>query len=89
MSEPIRLTFDDPATINSIRWRVASSGLWPAENAYTPPFGSIVIDRPPLTDIEIEVTGGARTTRYVVPAMSREPEPVLAGRRAARQPVAI
>lgn len=59
MSERIRLTIDDTATISRIRWRIASSGPWPAENTLEPPLGCIVIQRPPLTDIEIEVTSAA------------------------------
>ena len=57
MSERIRLTIDDTATISRIRWRIASSGPWPAENTLESPLECIVIQRPPLTDIEIEVTG--------------------------------
>jgi hypothetical protein len=63
MSEPICLTIDDAATISRIRWRVASSGPWPAENTLEHPLECIVIHRPPLTDIEIEVTWGASGRR--------------------------
>jgi hypothetical protein len=63
MNEPIRLTIDDTETISRIRWRIASSGPWPAENTLESPLECIVIQRPPLTDIEIEVTWAQRRRR--------------------------
>jgi hypothetical protein len=63
MDERIRLTIDDTATISRIRWRIASSGPWPAENTLESPLECIVIQRPPLTDIEIEVTWAQRRRR--------------------------
>jgi|GEM_PF-3916176 len=60
MSEQIHLTIDDTASVSRIRWRVARSGSWPAENTLEHPLGSVLIDRPPLTDIELEVTCGRR-----------------------------
>jgi hypothetical protein len=70
MSTPIELTIDQTATVSRIRWRVASSGPWPAENTFEPPFERIVIQRPHLTDIEVEVSsrdGCERTRRYTLP----------------------
>ena len=58
-TDPVALTIDDEpaaAAIGRIRWRVASSETWLPENTFRPPFRSVVIERPPLTDIEIEVT---------------------------------
>ena len=58
-TDPVALTIDDEmavAAIGRIRWRVASSGPWLEENTFLPPFRSVVIERPALTDIEIEVT---------------------------------
>ena len=63
MSEQIRLTIDNSAPISRIRWRIASSGPWPAENTLESPLECIVIHRPPLTDIEIEVTWAASRRR--------------------------
>jgi hypothetical protein len=63
MSERIALTIDATATISRVRWRVASSGPWPTENTLEHPLECIVIQRPPLTDIEIEVTWAARRRR--------------------------
>jgi hypothetical protein len=67
-TETVCLTIDEQlpaAAISRIRWRVASSGPWPPENSFTPPFGRVVIDRPPLTDIEIELTWGASRQRLL------------------------
>jgi hypothetical protein len=63
MDERICLTIDDTATISRIRWRIASSGTWPAENTLESPLECIVIQPPPLTDIEIEVTWAASRRR--------------------------
>jgi hypothetical protein len=63
MSDPICLTVDETAPVSRIRWRIASSGPWPAANTLEPPFGCIAIPRPPLTDIEIEVTWDASRRR--------------------------
>ncbi len=63
VSHPIHLTVDETAIVSRIRWRIACSGPWPAENTLEPPFGCIAIQRPPLTDIEIEVTWDASPQR--------------------------
>jgi hypothetical protein len=58
-TDPVALTIDHEvavAAIGRIRWRVASSGPWLAQNTFTPPLRRVVIERPALTDIEIEVT---------------------------------
>jgi hypothetical protein len=58
-TDPVALTIDDELAVTAIgriRWRVASSGPWLPENTFLPPFRSVVIERPALTDIEIEVT---------------------------------
>jgi hypothetical protein len=86
-TDPVRLTIDDDvvaAAISRIRWRVASSEPWPAENTFAPPFASVVIERPALTDIEIEVTWRACACRLRAPqlrarARSRGERPMLRG----------
>jgi hypothetical protein len=77
MSEPICITIDDAATISRVRWRVASSGPWPAENTLEHPLERIVIHRPALTDIEIEVTWDARRRRRRAGARGRGNPPLL------------
>ena len=76
-TDPVALTIDDDvaaAAIGRIRWRVASSDGWLPQNTFLPPFGSVVIERPPLTDIEIEVTWrpGAFRLREVARARGRK-----------------
>jgi hypothetical protein len=75
-TDPVALTIDDEvavAAIGRIRWRVASSGPWLAQNTFLPPFGSVFIERPALTDIEIEVTWrpGALRLREAVRSRGR------------------
>jgi hypothetical protein len=86
-TDPVRLTIDDDlaaAAISRIRWRVASSEPWPAENTFAPPFANVVIERPALTDIEIEVTWRACAFRLRDPQLrarsrSRGERPMLRG----------
>jgi hypothetical protein len=64
----IRVRLEDTTGVSRVRWRVARSGPWPAENTVLAPAGEVEIARPPLTDVEIEVTWrGDRTMRYVLP----------------------
>ncbi len=75
--DPVALMIDDEVAVTAItriRWRLASSGPWLAQNTFTPPFRSIVIERPALTDIEIEVTwraGALRLREAVLRARGR------------------
>jgi hypothetical protein len=86
-TDPVALTIDDEiaaAAISRIRWRLASSGPWPEENTFTAPLARIVIERPALTDIEIEVTWRAGALRLRDPqlrarARSRGERPMLHG----------
>jgi hypothetical protein len=91
-TDPVRLTIEDPvaaAAISRIRWRVAKSGPWLEENTFAPPPASIVIERPALTDILIEVTWHAgacdlREPLLPAPARSRGDRPPRGPARRAR-----
>jgi hypothetical protein len=85
-TDPVRLTIDDDvaaAAITRIRWRLASSGPWSQEHTFAPPFAELVIERPALTDVEIEVTWrpGAFGQRYAARTRGRVrgERPVLRG----------
>ena len=86
-TDPVALTIDDEvalSAISRIRWRLAGGGPWQDEHTFTPPFGRVVIERPALTDIEIEVTWRAGALRLRDPllrarACSRGERPMLRG----------